>query len=84
MSAFPEPAGSGLNCPSEGGFTLIEVVLSLALTAMLLSLLSTGMYAVMNDWENDTAALPPGGTRRRAVSCRLPAAAPHRHVPGRT
>jgi len=57
MSAFPEPAGSRLNCPSEGGFTLIEVVLSLALTAMLLSLLSTGMYAVMNDWENDTAAL---------------------------
>jgi len=57
MSAYPEPAGSGLNCPNEGGFTLIEVVLSLALTAMLLSLLSTGMYAVMNDWENDTAAL---------------------------
>jgi general secretion pathway protein J len=46
-----------LNCPNEAGFTLIEVVLSLALTAMLLSLLSTGMYAVMNDWENDTAAL---------------------------
>lgn len=57
MNVFPEPAGSGLNCPSEGGFTLIEVVLSLALTAMLLSLLSTGMYAVMNDWENDTAVL---------------------------
>jgi general secretion pathway protein J len=57
MRVFPEPAGSGLNCPSEGGFTLIEVVLSLALTAMLLSLLSTGMYAVMNDWENDTAVL---------------------------
>lgn len=57
MNAFPEPAGSSLNCPNEGGFTLIEVVLSLALTAMLLSLLSTGMYAVMNDWENDTAVL---------------------------
>lgn len=57
MSELPERAGSGLSCRSEGGFTLIEVVLSLALTAMLLSLLSTGMYAVMNDWENDTAVL---------------------------
>jgi len=41
----------------QSGFTLIEVILSLALTAMLLSLLSTGMYSVMNDWENDTKAL---------------------------
>lgn len=57
MSGLPERAGSSLNCRNEGGFTLIEVVLSLALTAMLLSLLSTGMYAVMNDWENDTAVL---------------------------
>lgn len=57
MSGLSERAGSGLRCRSEGGFTLIEVVLSLALTAMLLSLLSTGMYAVMNDWENDTAVL---------------------------
>ncbi|MEK7259361.1 MAG: prepilin-type N-terminal cleavage/methylation domain-containing protein [Pseudomonadota bacterium] len=42
---------------SQQGFTLIEVILSLALTAMLLGLLSTGMYTVMNDWENDTSAL---------------------------
>ncbi len=42
---------------SQRGFTLIEVILSLALTALLLSLLSTGMYAVMNDWENDTSSL---------------------------
>jgi general secretion pathway protein J len=41
----------------QKGFTLIEIILSLALTAMLLSLLSTGMYAVMNDWEDDTSAL---------------------------
>lgn len=41
----------------QSGFTLIEVILSLALTAMLLSLLSTGMYSVMNDWENNTQAL---------------------------
>lgn len=41
----------------QQGFTLIEIILSLALTAMLLSLLSTGMYTVMNDWESDTSAL---------------------------
>lgn len=41
----------------QRGFTLLEIILSLALTAMLLSLLSTGMYAVMNDWEDDTSAL---------------------------
>lgn len=42
---------------AQRGFTLIEIILSLALTAMLLSLLSTGMYGVMNDWESDTSAL---------------------------
>lgn len=47
---------SGLSS-SQRGFTLIEIILSLALTAMLLSLLSTGMYTVMKDWENDTASL---------------------------
>ncbi len=41
----------------QQGFTLIEIILSLSLTAMLLALLSTGMYTVMNDWENDTSAL---------------------------
>jgi len=45
------------NQASQQGFTLIEIILSLALTAMLLSLLSTGMYGVMNDWEKDTAVL---------------------------
>lgn len=42
---------------SQRGFTLIEIILSLALTAMLLSLLSTGMYTVMKDWEKDTDSL---------------------------
>lgn len=41
----------------QQGFTLIEIILSMALTAMLLSLLSAGMYGVMNDWEDDTSAL---------------------------
>ena len=67
MSPSRVPAGSSSNCRnsavqerrhrSQQGFTLIEVILSLALTAMLLGLLSTGMYTVMNDWDDDTAAL---------------------------
>jgi general secretion pathway protein J len=67
MNPLQAPAGSDSNCrssrrqrhvaPGQSGFTLIEIILSLALTAMLLSLLSMGMYGVMNDWENDTSAL---------------------------
>ncbi len=39
------------------GFTLIEIILSLALTAMLLTLLSAGMFGVMNDWDDDSSVL---------------------------
>lgn len=42
---------------SQRGFTLIEVVLAMALTAMLLTLLSGGMYSVVRDWDNDTDIL---------------------------
>lgn len=38
----------------QSAFTLIEVLLALALTALLLSLLSGGMYVVARDW-NQTA-----------------------------
>ena len=39
------------------GFTLIEVILALALTAMLLGLLSTGVYIVSDDWNRNTDVL---------------------------
>ena len=39
------------------GFTLIEVLLALALTALLLTLLSTGMYVVARDWNDNTERL---------------------------
>lgn len=42
---------------AQQGFTLIEIVLSMALTAMLLTLLSSGMYSVIRDWEGDTDSL---------------------------
>lgn len=41
----------------QSGFTLIEVLLALGLTAMLLSLLSAGMYVVARDWNSDADAL---------------------------
>ncbi len=47
--------GKGKN--QQRGFTLIEVLLALGLTAMLLSLLSAGMYVVARDWNDETNAL---------------------------
>ena len=42
---------------TQQGFTLIEVLLALALTALLLTLLSTGMYVVARDWNDNTERL---------------------------
>ena len=39
------------------GFTLLEILISLALTAMLLSMLTAGVYGVVNDWDNNAEAL---------------------------
>jgi general secretion pathway protein J len=39
------------------GFTLIEVILALALTATLLGLLSTGVYVVARDWNRSADQL---------------------------
>ena len=41
----------------QRGFTLIEVLLALALTALLLTLISTGMYVVARDWNENTERL---------------------------
>lgn len=39
------------------GFTLLELVLSMALTAMLLAMLSGGIYSVVSDWRRETSVL---------------------------
>lgn len=39
------------------GFTLVEVLLALGLTALLLGLLSTGVYVVADDWNRNSAVL---------------------------
>ena len=41
----------------SGGFTLLELLLSLGLTAMLLGLLSTGVYVVAQDWNRESDRL---------------------------
>lgn len=42
---------------SQSGFTLLEILLALGLTALLLALLSTGVYVVSADWNRNTDAL---------------------------
>jgi general secretion pathway protein J len=41
----------------QSGFTLLEIMLSMTLTAMLLGMLSAGLYSVVNDWQNETSVL---------------------------
>ncbi|MDP6416285.1 MAG: prepilin-type N-terminal cleavage/methylation domain-containing protein [Gammaproteobacteria bacterium] len=41
----------------QWGFTLVEVILALALTAMLLGLLSTGVFIVADDWNRNSDVL---------------------------
>ncbi len=47
----------GFSSTNSDGFTLIEVMLSLALTAMLLGLLSTGVFIVAEDWNRNADVL---------------------------
>jgi general secretion pathway protein J len=41
----------------QRGFTLIELMLALSLTALLLGMLSGGVYSVVRDWDNNAADL---------------------------
>ncbi len=44
-------------CRANSGFTLIEVLLALGLTAILLGLLSSAVFMVASDWNRDSDAL---------------------------
>ena len=46
-----------LQTRTQDGFTLVEIMLSLALTAMLLGLLSTAVYIVAADWNRNSDIL---------------------------
>jgi general secretion pathway protein J len=41
----------------QKGFTLVEIILALGLTALLLGLLSTGVYIVADDWNRNSGVL---------------------------
>ena len=41
----------------QAGFTLVEIILSLGLTALLLGLLSSGVYIVAEDWNRNSDVL---------------------------
>ncbi|MDG2176573.1 MAG: prepilin-type N-terminal cleavage/methylation domain-containing protein [Gammaproteobacteria bacterium] len=45
------------NTSKQSGFTLLEIMMSMTLTAMLLGMLSAGLYSVVNDWQNETSVL---------------------------
>ncbi len=65
------------------GFTLLELMLSMTLTALLLGMLSAGVYAVVNDWQRETAPLDETLDRTLVVlqvERALIAAFPHTYV----
>jgi general secretion pathway protein J len=39
------------------GFTLLEILIALSLTALLLSMLTAGVYGVVRDWDNNAEGL---------------------------
>ena len=45
------------NASAQAGFTLIEIILALALTTMLLGLLSSGVFIVAEDWNRNSDVL---------------------------
>jgi prepilin-type N-terminal cleavage/methylation domain-containing protein len=65
------------------GFTLLEIMLSMALTALLLGMLSAGVYAVVNDWQEETSGLDTTLDRTLVVlqlERALLAAFPHTYI----
>lgn len=52
FSSNPQCA-SGRSC----GFTLLEILIALSLTAMLLAMLTAGVYGVIRDWDNNSEGL---------------------------
>lgn len=62
------------------GFTLLELMLALSLTAMLLTLLSAGVYGVVRDWDNNQEGLDAALDQTVAmlqIERALQGAAPH-------
>lgn len=76
-----------LNTPRKArhqhGFTLLELLLSMTLTALLLGMLSAGVYAVVNDWQDESGGLDDELDRALAllqVERALQGAFPHTYI----
>ncbi len=68
---------------SARGFTILELVVAMTLTAMLLAMLSAGLYSVVNDWQRDGSALDATLDKALVVlqlDRALQAAFPHTYV----
>jgi general secretion pathway protein J len=67
----------------QRGFTLLELVIAMTLTAMLLGMLSAGMYSVVNDWERENSGLDASLDQTLVVlqlDRALQAAFPHSYI----
>jgi general secretion pathway protein J len=67
----------------QTGFTLVEILLSLGLTALLLGLLSSGVYIVADDWNRNSDVLDKSLDQALAVlqiDRALHGAFPHRYT----
>lgn len=67
----------------QHGFTLLELLISMTLTALLLGMLSAGVYAVVNDWQDESAGLEDELDRALAllqVERALQGAFPHTYI----
>lgn len=68
---------------TQAGFTLLELMIAMALTALLLGMLSAGIYTVVNDWERETSVLDETLDRSLVllqIERALYAAFPHSYV----
>ena len=78
--------GQRANCGKarcQQGFTLLELLLSMSLTALLLGMLSAGVYAVVNDWQDESTGLEDELDRSLAllqVERALQGAFPHTYI----
>lgn len=67
----------------QRGFTLLELVIAMTLTAMLLGMLSAGLYSVVNDWQRENTGLDDTLDKSLVilqVDRALQAAFPHSYV----
>jgi general secretion pathway protein J len=74
---------AGMANKHQQGFTLLELLLSMTLTALLLGMLSAGVYAVVNDWQDESAGLEDELDRALAllqVERALQGAFPHTYI----